>query len=214
MMWTFNLYFLPAFFLAVALGYTVFIVRATRRRGYPVAHLGQRFSLHWWNHRTFRVFRILITLCCVARLFNPVWVDHWIVAVPAPAWVLLLGDVLLVGGLAIVIGATRQLNQSWQSGINPQQHEPLVREGLYRLSRNPSFIGVLMAQLGFFLALPSFFSLLCLGLGWVTIWLQTGLEERHLKKAHNYAYQQYCLSVTRWLNWQSVKAGYRLLQGS
>ena len=71
--------------------------------------------------------------------------------------------------------------------------------GLFRISRNPMFIGVAMGQLGFFLALPSLFSLLCLPIGLIALQRQVRAEEKHLAATLPQFYPSYVALVPRWI---------------
>jgi protein-S-isoprenylcysteine O-methyltransferase Ste14 len=76
----------------------------------------------------------------------------------------------------------------------------LVQEGLYRISRNPMYVGVVLAVLGqavlfasprvaaYGVALGLFFHL-------VVVFL----EEPHLRRERGSSYEDYCRQVRRWL---------------
>ncbi len=196
--YTFNQYFLAAFFSVVALFYTVFILARARRYGGRFIHAGQRGTCHWWNHMIFRVFRVAIWGACVARLFFADTVDTVLGVVATPAWVLWLGDVLLIAGFAGAAMSSMYLGQEWRSGVDAGQRS-LVTRGPFARSRNPIFLGAMTAQLGFLLALPSVFSLICLGLSWWTIARQVRIEERDWAQKAPESYQRYCSTVPRWL---------------
>lgn len=91
------------------------------------------------------------------------------------------------------------LRDKWCSGINPDGPSELVTAGLYRFSRNPVFVGVALGQLGFFLALPSLFSLLCLPIGLVALHRQIWAEEIHLAALFPRNYMSYVALVPRWM---------------
>ena len=61
------------------------------------------------------------------------------------------------------------------------------------------FLGVAFAQLGFFLALPSVFSLLCLVIGLAALYSQTIQEEKHLEQTFSDDYLAYKNRVRRWI---------------
>ena len=61
------------------------------------------------------------------------------------------------------------------------------------------YVGVATAQLGFFLALPSLFSLICLAVGLYALYKQIAVEEAHLVTRFNDDYLKYKQTVPRWL---------------
>ena len=60
------------------------------------------------------------------------------------------------------------------------------------------FIGVMLAQIGLFIAVPSLFTLICMLVGWIAIHMQLKAEERHLAEKFPEAYSDYCSKVPRW----------------
>ena len=61
------------------------------------------------------------------------------------------------------------------------------------------FCAVAVAQAGFFLALPSLFSLLCLAVGLWALSRQAKAEEEHLSQVFAEEYRQYTRDVPRWV---------------
>jgi protein-S-isoprenylcysteine O-methyltransferase Ste14 len=61
------------------------------------------------------------------------------------------------------------------------------------------FLLIQLAQFGFFLSLPSVFTLVCLVVGMAAIHAQARLEERHLAAHHGEAYRRYRETTPRWL---------------
>ena len=55
-----------------------------------------------------------------------------------------------------------------------------------------------LAQLGFFLAWPTVFSLICLIVGWIAVSVQVELEEAHLQQRFGDGYADYQRAVGRW----------------
>jgi protein-S-isoprenylcysteine O-methyltransferase Ste14 len=78
----------------------------------------------------------------------------------------------------------------------------LVRQGLYRFSRNPMYVGVLLAVFGQALVFGS----RRVALYGIELWLcfhlvVVLLEEPHLRKEPGASYDEYCSQVPRWLGW-------------
>lgn len=84
--------------------------------------------------------------------------------------------------------------------MQPQRSSQLVTEGLYRYTRNPMYVGMLIALLGWGIYLGSVSPLLILPLFvWVINHQQIFPEEKVLSEKFGDSYQQYLQSVPRWL---------------
>jgi len=191
--------FLAVYFSSVALFYTARVLLLRRRNpSVQLINHGQAFQRQWFSHSAFRVFRVLIWGVCVARLWLPV-IDDWIVLFPMALSWRLMGVLLLCIGFGIALLGHRTLGEQWRSGVDANQRTRLVTHGLYAYSRNPMFIGVRVALLGFALALPSLLGVMSLVVGWLMLALQTKVEEQHLATLHGGIYQRYTSTVGRWI---------------
>ena len=192
--------FLAVFYSAVAFFYLVFAKLLKRNhQGQSMIHMGECFSRHWWNHLTFRLFRIAIWTACVLRLLFPE-MERWLLPVASLQvdWISLSGLGLLCFGFAFAVCGSLSLAAAWRSGIDEAASEQLVTTRLYAFTRNPTFVGVRLAQLGFFLAWPTAFSLVCLIVGWIAVSVQVELEEAHLQQRFGDGYADYQRAVGRW----------------
>lgn len=192
--------YLAIFFTFVAAFYSLRIFWLKRRGAHEFVFPGPRFGSTWWNHFAFRFFRVAIWAICVGRFIIPS-TDKLIGIIDTlhRDWVNLAGAVLLTLGFALAIASHFSLGESWRSGIDRSAPSCLKVSGLYHYSRNPGFLGVAIAQAGFFLALPSWFSAICLGVGLVALYKQTLSEELHLAQAFTRQYRNYRLQVRRWI---------------
>ncbi len=201
----YNRIFLALFFVFVALFYTVLILVKQSKTTHKIVHKGRRFSLHWFNHLIFGIFRATIFTVCIVRVFTP-GIDKWLITIESHWSITLLGQALMILGFGFAMQASVGLKNAWRSGIDTTYTQPLVTTGMYRISRNPNFLGVQVAQLGFFLALPSVFTAICLACGWACIRVQVRLEEVQLTKQYQHRYIHYIQSTPRWLSikWTST----------
>lgn len=170
-----------------------------QRMGFSHINYGERSSAPWWHRQTFNVFRSLILAICVIRIFADI--DRWLGVFD---W-LYHGLVLLVGMLLLIVSFTAvnylqaYMHEEWRSGIDPRQRKGhLLTTGPFARSRNPLFIAVICGQLGFFLALPSVFSLICLVAGGLVITRQAREEEKALADKFGADYERYRVRVPRW----------------
>lgn len=92
-----------------------------------------------------------------------------------------------------------QMANSWRIGIDEKNKTDLVTNGLFSISRNPIFLGVMIANVGLFLIIPNAFTLLIVSLSTVSINTQIRLEEAFLKSSYGQEYRDYQNQVRRWL---------------
>jgi len=110
-----------------------------------------------------------------------------------------IGWALLVISLILVWLAQSNMKDSWRIGIDDINKTKLITQGFYSYSRNPIFLGIMIANIGLFLVLPNAFTLLIISLSTISINTQIRLEEEYLVKTHTDAYTQYKNKVRRWL---------------
>lgn len=190
-------YFLGIFFLMIGLQFTGRTLGLYDRTGVSHIHYGQPGSRGWWHRHTFNFFRAAILGVCITRLV--VDIDPWLGVI---GW-LYQPMVLVVGMIAMLIAFTlvnylqAYMHEDWRSGVDSKGGQ-LLTEGPYRRTRNPVFMAVILGQLGFFLALPSVFSLVCLVVGVTVMVRQASVEEQALEKRHGDRYREYRKQTPRW----------------
>lgn len=151
---------------------------------------------------TSRYFRLLpvASLAVVVAYLVPgwyaflgplVWLEHTLLQ--------LLGIVLMTVALVVILVAQGQMGESWRIGVDYQTRTVFVQRGLFRYSRNPVFVGILLSVLGMFLALPNALTLVILMLDLSLIQVQVQVEEAFLAREHGEDYAAYRASVRRWL---------------
>lgn len=192
--------YLAAFYTGVAVFYAVRITLRKRAASREMVFPGELFCSTWWNHMLFRAFRVAIWMVCLFRLFFPSLDNYLGLFAGLNVWpVVLAGNVLLTAGFLFTVSTHFSLGRDWRSGIDPGAPKTLKTDGVYRFSRNPMFVGVATAQVGFLLALPSVFSAVCLLVGLYALHSQTVAEEAHLLKSFPQDYRRYANQVRRWL---------------
>ena len=96
-------------------------------------------------------------------------------------------------------GRCPSTHQPHSIDIDEEHRTPLVRKGVFGVSRNPIFLGMMLTLLGLFLVIPNAVTLLALVLGVVLIQIQVRLEEEFLSRVHGDDYADYRRDVRRWL---------------
>ncbi|MGC8121063.1 methyltransferase family protein [Marinobacter sp. VGCF2001] len=192
--------FLGVFFLMIGLQFAARALGLYSRLGFSHINYGRAGTAPWWHRHTFNLFRAAILLVCLARI--GVDLDPWLGVCPVLyQWPLLLtGVLLLLVSYTAVNYLQAYMHEDWRSGIDETNGSGrLITTGPFSRSRNPLFTGVIIGQLGFFLALPSVFSLVCLVTGVLVIARQAREEEKALARRFGSVYEDYCARVPRWL---------------
>jgi len=180
--------------LVLAVFYGIYFAKALlqKRRGIQTRQIGRRKekSIH-----TVELLMSIATLGVVAAQLLSIVLD-WS-CLPAGArfsgfLVGLLGDLFFL--LAVVC-----MRDSWRAGIPDKDKTALVTTGIYKVSRNPAFLGFDLQYLGVLLLycnpLTAVFSLFAI----VMLHLQILQEERYLTEAFGASYRAYCSRVFRYL---------------
>lgn len=113
--------------------------------------------------------------------------------------IVLIGVILCVGSLIWTSIAQIQMGNSWRIGLDEKNKTELVNNGLFALSRNPIFLGMLITMIGFFLILPNILSFAVLVGAYLLIQIQVRLEEEFLEKKHGIKYLEFKGKVRRWI---------------
>ena len=194
-------YFLPIYlflYVGVAFVWRSYIV--WKHTGLnPVTFKGSD-NAHDFVGRVFKLGFVAVVLVVFVYSFFPYayaytapmqWLEH--------RWVRSIGVLLLLLSLALITLAQSQMGKSWRIGIDTEHRTLLVQNGLFGISRNPIFFGMMLTLSGLFLTLPNAFTLLAFVLGVVLIGVQVRLEEEYLAQVHSAAYAEYRQRVRRWL---------------
>lgn len=120
--------------------------------------------------------------------------------VTAPAAVSVLGALVLATGIALAVVAQRQLGDAWRPGIDPDDRVELVTTRLYRRSRNPFYLGWIVADVGTTLLVPSAVELAGLALLFAGLEVVVRfVEEPTLRSSHGPAFATYAAQTRRFV---------------
>ncbi len=194
-------YFLPIYLLAYSIA--AFFWRSYvvwKRTGVnPVVFKGSD-SAHDFIGRIFKVLFAVIVAVVVIYAFLPGAYQYLVPIDPFERrWIKLTGIVLLLASLAWTILAQAQMGDSWRIGIDTEHNTQLVQRGVFRLSRNPIFVGMILTLFGLFLVIPNVGTLFTFLIGIVLIGIQVRLEEEYLTRSHGEKYIEYRRNVRRWI---------------
>jgi len=117
---------------------------------------------------------------------------------PASEKLAVVAAVLVLPGIALVIAAFLRLGSDSRFGLS-QESGGLQTGGIFRISRNPMYLGFYLVTLASMVGVPYPINVGC---GLVGIWVHHRIvlaEERSLLKAYGASYQAYRRRVRRYL---------------
>ena len=155
---------------------------------------------HGFNGKIYGIISIIELAIVSIYAFVPSWhkylLSFWYLENDNLVYV---GWALLISSLVFVWFAQSSMKESWRIGIDEENETKLITNGLFKISRNPIFLGVIVANAGLFLVLPKAFTLLIVSLSIVSVNTQIRLEEEFLKKQFGNEYLEYSEKVNRWI---------------
>lgn len=122
-------------------------------------------------------------------------------SVPIPAKFAIASALVAAGALVALAGVLAfRRHKTTVNPFTPEQSSSLVATGIYRFSRNPMYLGFLLALAGWGVHLANWVSVLLLP-AFVAYMnrFQIEPEERALAKRFGQQFTAYSLSVRRWL---------------
>lgn len=125
-----------------------------------------------------------------------------VAAALAPAndtnWTVLAAIVSLAGA-AIVTIAQLQMGRAWRVGVREGDAPLFVSHGLFRYSRNPIFVGMMLVGLSAAMVSDTWWSWSALVLFVLSCIVQVRIEEAHLEASFGDTYRTFRRQVPRWL---------------
>ena len=149
------------------------------------------------------IMKVLIVLLFVAVLTYSISEKLYSYLVPISY---LQTQTLTITGLALIhialvwiSFAQIQMSNSWRIGIDEKNKTKLVTEGIFSISRNPIFLGMIISVLGLFFIVPNALTFFLTITTYIIIQIQIRLEEEFLQKQHSQDYVSYKLKTKRLL---------------
>lgn len=147
-------------------------------------------------------FLSLVALLGMIAAALPEWLDRFDPLYHHRSWeALVVGAMLMLISTLLVWRAQHDMGRAWRVGIDPNPRTVLITGGLFRLCRNPIYLGLQLGLLGFCCCVPSYFMVTLLVAAWLCFQVQARLEEAHLISQFGDIYTDYCRRVGRFLPW-------------
>ena len=89
------------------------------------------------------------------------------------------------------------MSKSWRIGIDEKHKTELITKGIFSISRNPIFLGMILTVFGLFLIIPNAITFFLALATYFIIQIQIRLEEEFLEKQHGEIYKNYKKTVKR-----------------
>jgi protein-S-isoprenylcysteine O-methyltransferase Ste14 len=111
----------------------------------------------------------------------------------------IIGLALIHIALVWISIAQYQMSNSWRIGIDEENKTKLVTDGVFSISRNLIFLGMIISVLGLFFIVPNALTFFLTITTYIVIQIQIRLEEEFLQKQHTHDYVNYKLKTKRLL---------------
>ncbi|MBU2949989.1 isoprenylcysteine carboxylmethyltransferase family protein [Tamlana agarivorans] len=181
----------------------VFVIRSIllkNKTGINPLTFNKTDDAHGFNGKVFTVITFMELVVVGIYAFKIEWYKYLL-----PFWYIeneilsIIGWGFLIISLIIVWIAQSHMANSWRIGIDEKNKTKLVTKGLFSFSRNPIFLGIMIANMGLFLVIPNAFTLLIISLSTISINTQIRLEEAFLEREFGNDYLEYVNKVRRWI---------------
>lgn len=113
--------------------------------------------------------------------------------------------IIALTGAAIVIVAQVQMGRAWRVGVREGDAPLFVSHGLFRFSRNPIFVGMMLVGLAAALVSGVWWSWAALAVFVASCAVQVQIEEAHLEASFGQPYREFRASVPRWLGFGAAR---------
>lgn len=194
-----NIYILTFLVLYFLIVFIIPSVRVKRKTGINPYVFKNTDSAHDFLGKVSAPITSLIFIVALVNLVCPSGLQYF-----APfTWLEI--SILKYAGFALIhlallwlIVAQMQMSNSWRVGIDHSAKTELKTNGLFSVSRNPVFLGILITLAGIFLIFPNAITLLVFVASTLLFQVQVRLEEEYLYKTHGESYLHYCQKTGRW----------------
>ncbi len=115
-----------------------------------------------------------------------------------PDWLRIAGLVIAALGVALFITAMLTMRDSWRAGVSKDKTE-LVTSGIFKISRNPAFLGFDLMYMGVLMVFFNWVLLIFTAFAILTLHLQIVInEEKAMQSAFGEEYLDYKKKVNRY----------------
>ena len=109
------------------------------------------------------------------------------------------GMMIAFAGMIFFIISVVTMRDNWRAGFDERQKTHLVTRGIYRISRNPAFVGFDLLYIGCALVFPFWLNIAAAIASLILFHVQIKGEEQYLSKTFGAEYAAYTAGVMRYL---------------
>ena len=102
-------------------------------------------------------------------------------------------------GLSFCLYAQIKMGKSWRVGIDEKEKTELITTGLYKLVRNPTYLGLFILNSGIWLIWPTWTMFIFVLLFFIFLEIQVRCEEDFLISRHGIKYEEYKRKTKRYI---------------
>ncbi|MBN8483829.1 MAG: isoprenylcysteine carboxylmethyltransferase family protein [Sphingomonadales bacterium] len=134
-------------------------------------------------------FAFSVAALIAAALLAPVSDTGWTIT----------AAIIAIVGAAIVVVAQVQMGRAWRVGVREGDAPLFISHGLFRYSRNPIFVGMMLVGLSAAMVSGTWWSWSALAVFIASCAVQVQIEEAHLEASFGQSYREFRSSVPRWV---------------
>lgn len=194
-------YYMPLFLIAYLLiTFVLPIVRVYKQTGINPVTFGKSDNAHDYIGTVMKVLTGLLIIAVLLFSFSTTAYNYLnSFEYLQQDWITYTGLLLVHASLIWIVVAQAHMKQSWRIGIDEKNKTSLITNGIFSISRNPIFLGMIISTAGLFLILPNAITFFVAAASYIVIQIQIRLEEEHLVKQHGRGYEAYKQKVKRLL---------------
>ena len=195
-----NIYLPLYFILNMLVAFVIPTYRTYKQTGINPITFGKNDNAH--DYIGF-IMKVLIVLLFVAVLTYSMSEKMYSYLVPISylqtQTLTIIGLALIHIALVWISIAQFQMSNSWRIGIDEKNKTKLVTDGVFSISRNPIFLGMIISVVGLFFIVPIALTFFLTITTYIIMQIQIQLEEEFLQKQHAQDYANYKLKTKRLL---------------
>lgn len=186
-------------FILVTIFYLSFLFKIIllKRKKIKVNYLGDKNNKLKNDIKFENILKVFSILMIIVQYFSIIINDNWYF-INVFSFIRIIGLIIILLGIVLLILALIAIKDNFLIGINPNTNTSLVTSGIYKISRNPIFLGFDLLYIGLFFVFPNPINLI---FTIILVWLFDGLiniEEGYLVSSYKDDYINYKSKVKKY----------------
>ncbi|WP_213196091.1 methyltransferase family protein [Cloacibacterium caeni] len=188
-----KLYLFVLFLFSVIFVFVVPTYLTYKKTGINPITFGKESNAHNYVGNVYKFLVFMLLMVFVIHFLNIELYNYFLVPIHylELSSVFFIGFFLLHFALFWIFIAQKQMGNSWRIGIDEKNKSELVTHGLFSISRNPVFLGMMLSLFSIFMVLPNILTFFIAFTGYIVIQIQIRLEEEFLLKEFGQKYIDY-----------------------